>query len=120
MICIKVAAVMIICMISNFSYGYGIRYEYGIFTQKIKGTEQVGFFYVFCHFSNFLQEALCQLAQILFIHRLKSPTTGCALEIHGRRFSLIANLGLIWNCYMKGSPGVHCAGELLRQCGVHC
>merc|ERR1719219_1627123 len=23
------------------SYGYGIRYEYGIFTQKIKGTEQV-------------------------------------------------------------------------------
>ena len=32
---------MIICMISNFSYGYGIRYEYGIFTQKIKGTEQV-------------------------------------------------------------------------------
>ena len=26
-----------------FSYGYGIRYEYGIFTQKIKGTEQVSF-----------------------------------------------------------------------------
>ena len=23
------------------SYGYGIRYEYGIFTQRIQGTEQV-------------------------------------------------------------------------------
>ena len=77
-------------MLSNSSYGYGIRYEYGIFTQKIKGTEQVGFF---CFVLSLLQQCWANIPRealhILFIHRLKSPTTGCALEIHGRRYSLL-------------------------------
>ena len=37
-----------------FSYGYGIRYEYGIFTQKIKGTEQVSVLW-FCFLTPFFK-----------------------------------------------------------------
>ena len=47
-------------MLSNSSYGYGIRYEYGIFTQKIKGTEQVGF-YVFVTIPTFPSNLVARL-----------------------------------------------------------
>ena len=79
---------MIICMISNFSYGYGIRYEYGIFTQKIKGTEQVdpifSVLYILYHQN---RQNLCSI-DLIFHRRLKSLMTGCALEIPGRRYTL--------------------------------
>ena len=71
-----------------FSYGYGIRYEYGIFTQKIKGTEQVSvlwfcFLTPFLNLMNILQSIY--IALIMFYNRLKSLTIGCALVIPGRR-----------------------------------
>ena len=71
-----------------FSYGYGIRYEYGIFTQKIKGTEQVSilwfcFLTPFLNLMNILQSIY--IALIIFYNRLKSLTIGCALVIPGRR-----------------------------------
>ena len=87
---------MIICKISNFSYGYGIRYEYGIFTQKIKGTEQVDpifsyfTFLFYTYFATKLDKisALQCSIDLIFHHRLKSLMTGCALEIPGRRYTL--------------------------------
>ena len=47
-----------------FSYGYGIRYEYGIFTQKIKGTEQVSILW-FCFLTPFLN--LMNILQSIYI-----------------------------------------------------
>ena len=71
-----------------FSYGYGIRYEYGIFTQKIKGTEQVSVLW-FCFLTSFLNLMnilqSIYIALIMFYNRLKSLTIGCALVIPGRR-----------------------------------
>ena len=71
-----------------FSYGYGIRYEYGIFTQKIKGTEQVSILW-FCFITPFLNLMnilqFIYIALIIFYNRLKSLTIGCALVIPGRR-----------------------------------